>query len=261
MGADKRRKLTPEEAPPTGWGRTPCSQCPMRASKHFRKFTPEEARFIEGFKKDEVARNAGQIIFTEGENSDYLYTVLSGWVMKHKSLEDGRRQIINYAFPGDLLGLQGAVFGKMQHSVEALTPVTLCVFDKKKLWSLYEQHQGLGFDITWLAAQEKSILADFLVSVGQRTASERIAFLLVSLFQRARTCGLTVRNTMKMPLHQEHIADTIGFSLVHTNRSLSRLRRLNAFAWQGANFTMMDEKALMEFAGIPAVIPGARPFI
>lgn len=261
MGFDKRRKLTPEEALPTGWGRTRCSQCPLRASKYFRKFTPEEAKFVEAFKINEITREAGQSILTEGENSEHLYTVLSGWVMKYKSLDDGRRQIINYAFPGDLLGLQGAVFGEMQHSAEALSPITLCVFDKKRLWALYEAHQGLGFDITWLAAHEKSVLADFLVTVGQRTASERIAFLLVCLFRRARMSGLVRKNRLVLPLTQEHLADTIGFSLVHTNRSLSRLRRLEAFTWQGTDFVMRDEEALVAFAGIPTQVPGPRPFI
>ena len=261
MSGIKGRKVTPGEAYPSGKGSTPCSACPLRASKHFRKFTPEELRFIEKFKKDEVRKDPGQTILVEGENSDYLYTVLSGWLMKLKVLDDGRRQIINYAFPGDLTGLQGAVFGKMQHSVEALSPVTLCVFDKRQLWTLYEHHQGLGFDVTWLAAHEKSILADFLVTVGQRTASERIAFLLVSLFRRARTCGLVSKNTMQLPLTQEHVADTIGFSLVHTNRSLSRLRRLKAFEWHGTTFTMLDEETLVDFAGIPTAVPGPRPFI
>lgn len=245
----------------SGMGRTPCSECPLRSRKTFRSFTAEELRFVETFKVGEIVREPGQTIVTEGENSKHLYTVLSGWVMKHKSLEDGRRQIINYAFPGDLLGLQGAVFGKMQHSAEALSAVTLCVFDKSKLWSLYEHHQGLGFDITWLAAHEKSILADFLVSVGQRTASERIAFLLVSLYRRAQQCGLVVKNAIQLPLTQEHIADTIGFSLVHTNRSLSRLRRDNFFDWQGTTFTMLNEDALVKFASIPESVPGPRPFI
>jgi CRP-like cAMP-binding protein len=256
-----QRRGEAEQEPVTAWGRTPCSACPLRASKHYRKFSPGELKFIETFKIDEVRRDAGQTILTEGENAPYMYTVLSGWVMKYKALEDGRRQIINYAFPGDLLGLQGAAFGKMQHSVEALSPVTLCMFDKKKLWSLYEAHPGLGFDITWLAAHEKSILADFLVTVGQRTASERIAFVLVNLFRRAQLGGMIKRGVMQMPLTQEHLADTIGFSLVHTNRSLSRVRRLGAFEWHGATFRMLDEQALVEFASIPPGVDGPRPFI
>lgn len=255
----KRGEVAPE--PASAWGRTPCSACPLRVSKHYRKFSPGELKFIETFKMDEIRREPGQTILNEGENARYMYTLLSGWVMKYKSLEDGRRQIINYAFPGDLLGLQGAAFGKMQHSVEALSAVTLCVFDKTKLWALYEAHPSLGFDITWLAAHEKSILADFLVTVGQRTASERIAFVLLNLYRRAELSGMVKRSTMHLPLTQEHLADTIGFSLVHTNRSLSRVRRLGAFDWQGATFTMRDENALVEFASIPPGIDGARPFI
>ena len=107
-----------------------------------------------------------------------------------KTLPDGRRQIINYAIAGDLLGLQNAVLDKMQHSVEALDDVRLCVFPKEKLWSMFEHHPGLGFDVTWLAAQEKSILADFLVSVGQRSASER-----TSMAPPMRSSGMLQRSS------------------------------------------------------------------
>lgn len=240
---------------------TPCNLCPLRALKTFRKFTTEELRFVERFKAGEVKLARGQTVLTEDENSEFLYTVLSGWLMKHKMLEDGRRQVLNYAMAGDFLGLQAATFDKMQHSVEALSEVTLCVFPKKKIWTLYEQHQGLGFDVTWIAAQEKSILADFLVSAGQRTSSERIAFLLLILFRRARMVGLVRNNVVHFPFHQEHLADTIGFSLVHTNKCLARLRRTRAFDWIGETFTMLDEERLAGLVGRPAIPPGLKPFI
>ena len=70
---------------------------------------------------------AGGIILSEHENSANLYTVLPGWALKYKSVEDGRRQVTNYGLPGDLLGLQASVFDAMHHSVEALTDVTLCI--------------------------------------------------------------------------------------------------------------------------------------
>ncbi|MEQ1614659.1 MAG: Crp/Fnr family transcriptional regulator [Hyphomicrobiaceae bacterium] len=238
-----------------------CAQCPLRALKTFRDFTPEELRFIETFKVGEARVAAGRTIMTEGEVSPHLYTVLSGWTIKHMSLADGRRQIINYALPGDLLGLQGAVFDKMQHTVEALSDVVLCVFDRSKIWKLYEAHQGLGFDLTWIAANEKSILAEFLVTVGQRTASERIAFLLLTLFRRARNVGLVDMNTMTVPFTQEHLADTIGFSLVHTNKSLNRLWRTGTFEWTGQTIKVLDEAKLADLACQPASVTGLRPFI
>lgn len=240
---------------------TACADCPLRKLKSLRNFTPDELAFVQRFKVGETRLAAGRTVLTEGERSPYLFTVLSGWAFKHKLLDDGRRQIINYALPGDLLGLQGAVFEKMQHNVEALTDVVLCAFDKSRLWELYEKHAGLGFDLTWISAHEKSILADFLVTVGQRTASERMAFVLHSLFRRARSAGLITGRTMKFPLTQVHIADTIGFSLVHTNKTLNRLRRRASFDWTGQEFTMLDEQALAELALRPVEPPGPRPFI
>ena len=116
----------------------PCDRCPLASHKAFRKFTPEELRFVQRFKIGEARVEAGRTVLVEGEDSPYLFTVLSGWAIKHKSLADGRRQIINFALPGDMTGLQAAMFDKMQHSVQALTDVVLCVFDRSKIWKLYE---------------------------------------------------------------------------------------------------------------------------
>lgn len=244
-----------------GSAETRCSACPIRSLQAFRAFSPSELAFVESFKLYEEFIEPGQTVLIEGEKSAYLYTVLSGWLFKYKMLDDGRRQILNYSMTGDLLGLQSAVLDKMQHSVESLTETRLCVFPKEKIWSLYKDHHALGFDLTWIAAQEKSILADFLVSVGQRTATERIAFLLLALYRRAQSVGLARRGQVVFPFTQEHFADTIGFSLVHTNKRLRLLRRSGAFDWSGPKFTLLDEQRLVELAGDPCHMPGSRPFV
>ena len=254
--AGKRSSATPDAR-----FETPCRSCPLRKLDTFRRFSPDELGFVEKFKVGELKAGSGRNVLVEGHNSPHLYTVLFGWLFKYKMLEDGRRQIINYAVPGDLLGLQGAVFDRMQHSIEALTDVTLCVLDKQRLWELYRVHHGLAFDITWIAAQEKAILADFLVSAGQRSASERIAFLLLTLFRRARHAGLVDGNSVRLPITQEHFADTIGFSLVHTNKRLNRLRHIGIFDWRGEIFTLHDESALVELAGQPPELARLRPFL
>ena len=120
---------------------------------------------------------------------------------------------------------------------------------------------GLGHDLTWIAANEKSILGEFLVSVGQRTASERVAFLLLNLFQRARTAGLVSDNAVELPITQHDVADTIGFSLVHTNKTIGRLKRSGTFNWTGQLLTVLDEERLAELANRPSGPTGPRPFI
>lgn len=240
---------------------TPCAKCPLRKIDIFRKFTAEELAFVASFKSGELRLEAGSTIFSEGTNSPHLYTVLSGWLFKYKSLADGRRQVLNFALPGDFIGLQASIFDSIGHSIEALNDVVLCVFPREKLWTLYGKHSGLAFDVTWLAAREESILGDYLLTVGQRRAGERIAFVLLHLFQRARQLGLVRGNTLSLPLTQELLADTIGFSLVHTNKTLKQLRTLGAFKWAGSTFELLDEEKLVDYVGHVSSIGGVRPFI
>jgi CRP/FNR family transcriptional regulator, anaerobic regulatory protein len=240
---------------------TPCTKCPLRKLEVFRNFTEEELAFIGTFKSGELALDAGNTIFTEGTNSPYLFTVLSGWAFKYKTLEDGRRQVLNFAMPGDLIGLQASIFDAITHSLEALTDVVLCVFPREKLWSLYNKHAGLAFDVTWLGAREESILGEYLMTVGQRRANERVAFVLLHLFRRARQLGLARGNTISLPMTQELLADTIGFSLVHTNKTLKQLRKSGAFKWTGSSFELLDEEKLADLVGPMAGVSGNRPFL
>jgi len=86
---------------PTHSFKTPCEQCPLRPLPHFREFTGDELGFISKFKKGELAADAGATILVEGAHSAHLFTVLTGWGFRYKTLEDGRRQILNYIMPGE----------------------------------------------------------------------------------------------------------------------------------------------------------------
>lgn len=240
---------------------TPCEQCPLRKRRCLREFTPEELSFVKQFKIDELHVDAGASFLRQGANSEHLYTVLSGWAFRYKMLDDGRRQILNYALPADMIGLQGALMHEMEHSVEALTPVTLCVFPRAKLWDLYSHFPSLAFDITWLAAREEQLIDEALVSLGRRTALERTAFLLLHLFVRAEEAGLTKDDTVQFPFTQQHVADTLGMSLVHTNKTLKRLFASNAVRWKDRKFEVIDRAALIQVAGDDTPVRRPRPFI
>src|SRR4029079_4717392 len=98
----------------------PCQLCPLRKLKIFRPFTPEELAFVSGFKTGEGTVKAGAPLFLEEATSAHLYTVLSGLAFRYKLLPDGRRQILNYLLPGDLIGLQPRLMGRRQTPVHAL---------------------------------------------------------------------------------------------------------------------------------------------
>ncbi len=226
----------------------------------FREFTAAELRFVSSFKTGEMTAEAGATILAEGANSAHLYTVLSGWAFRFKTLEDGRRQILNYLVPGDLVGLQGSVMGEMDHSVEALSPLVLCVFQRDRLDELFAGHPGLGFDVTWLAAQEERILDNHLLSLGRRTAVERAAYLLAFLHQRAMMVSPGKRR-VELPLTQQHVADTLGLSIVHTNKTLRKLTNMGLLQWGAGSCKVLDLERLMEIAEWEGLTARKRPLI
>ena len=240
--------------------KTPCTQCPLRGMPHFREFTPEELEFVSRFKTGELSVDAGATVLVEGSHSAHLYTVLSGWGFRYKLLPDGRRQILNYLVPGDLVGLQGSIMGEMQHSVEALTPLTLCVFERDKLNTLFSRHPGLAFDITWIAAQEERILDEHLLSVGRRSAEERAAYLLAFLHERGKATKL-FSNRALLPITQSHVADTLGLSVVHTNKTLRKLAARNLIRWQDRGCVVLDAEGLAALADWEGLPETRRPFI
>ena len=85
--------------------RTKCENCPLRSMSLFRDFSSQELQFVTHFKTGELNTEKGSTILVEGSHSAHLFTVLSGWAFRYKTLEDGRRQILNFVLPGDLVGL------------------------------------------------------------------------------------------------------------------------------------------------------------
>ncbi len=239
----------------------PCVQCPLRPLPAFRSFTPEELQFMCYFKSGELTGRYGTTILLEGARSENCYTMLSGWGFRYKMLPDGRRQILNFVLPGDFVGLQASVLNEMQHSVEALTDVVLCVFPRDKLWTLYSDHPSLAFDITWLAAREEMMLDDHLLSIGHRTAIERVAYLTLHLFRRARDVNLNEGESLRLPLTQQHVADTLGMSLVHTNKTLRRLYDRALLSWREKTLKILDLDGLAKLARYDIAASNPRPLI
>ena len=200
-------------------------------------------------------------MLVEGNHSAHLYTVLSGWGFRYKLMADGRRQILNYLLPGDLIGLQGSLMGEMQHSVEALSPMLLCVFEREQLHTLYRNHPGLAYDITWIASREEQMLDENLLSIGRRTALERAAYLIAFIRSRAETVRLNGGKIAQMPITQQHVADTLGLSLVHTNKTLRKLVDRKLIVWRDGGCEVLDIEGLMKVARWEGLQEALRPLV
>ena len=228
--------------------RVSCFECALRRSGAFKPISDMELAFINEMKRDHLVCPPGAEIIAAGQDQAELYTLYAGWAIRCKTLPDGRRQILNIILPGDLIGLQGAMFEAAAYSVEAITEVQLCLLPRRKMWSLFENMPELAFDVTWLGSREESIVDENLTSAGQRNAAERIAALIIQLYKRLNVLGMVVNGAMPFPLTQQHIADTLGLSLVHTNKSLAKLRKLGMFSQTNGTLLLSNPKALESLA-------------
>ncbi len=238
-----------------------CGECPLADCRGLHQHKPEIRDWIGTFRKGEVRYERGDQVFVQGTRPPYLFTVLSGVLMRTRLLEDGRRQIINFMFPGDFIGLQAAVDGEMGHSVEALTSVTLCAFSRTQFFDLVIQQPRLSFDLTWLAAREEAALEEHIVSLGQRNARERMVALAVFLVQRGLDTGLAPEGILQLTVTQGQIADMLGLSLVHTNRSLQALRRLGLVDWTLTSIRIPNLGEARRFANLDDGPSTPRPYI
>lgn len=227
---------------------TRCSQCPLRKLSCFKPFSESDERTMQDFKVGEIVVEPNQPVLIEGTTSPQLYTVLEGMALRYKLLPNGRRQVINVVFPGDFLGLQAELLGELKHSIETVTETKLCVFDRAAFWSFVRSHPERALDIAWLTAVEEHLLGSSLLSLGQRSARERIAWALLSLYKRAEALDLVQNNTMHLPIRQQDLADALGLSLVHTNKTLAILRDKELADWRGKRMVIMDEAGLFDMA-------------
>jgi len=159
----------------------------------------------------------------EGEEADSLFIVISGWACRYAITSTGGRQMPAIMVPGDVGNLDSLMFDQLDYGVRSLTPVTVVALPRQRAHALMSEHPGISQAFTWLALTENAILSQWTVSLGRRSSTERLAHLLCELSVRL---GAERDNQSRFafPLTQETIADLLGVTGVHVNRTIQHLR-------------------------------------
>jgi CRP-like cAMP-binding protein len=187
-------------------------------------------------------------IIREGDRPKHVNLILDGWACHYKMLQDGRRQITSFLMAGDICDLRLFILNAMDHSIGALTPVTVAEIPSSTIAALIESHPRLARAFWWASLVEEAILREWITSLGQRQAMERLAHLLCELFIRLRGVGLTNGASCDLPLTQEQLGDATGMSLIHVSRTLRELRESGLIALTTRTLTIPDLQGLMDVA-------------
>jgi CRP-like cAMP-binding protein len=189
---------------------------------------------------------AREDIIREGDNPGHVNLILDGWACRYKQLVDGRRQVISFLLPGDLCDPHVFVLREMDHSIGTLTNVILAEIPRSTILAVTGNHPRITQALWWEMLVTTAIQREWTVNLGQRTAAERLSHLLCELFYRLRSVGRTEGQTCELPVTQLDIADAMGLSNVHVNRTLQELRATGLIVLKGRHLTIPGLKALAE---------------
>ncbi|MET0338437.1 MAG: Crp/Fnr family transcriptional regulator [Caulobacter sp.] len=193
---------------------------------------------------------AGMDLSTEGDAPPIPRIILSGWACRQRGLADGRRQILAFLLPGDAVGIPPQNIGGVFCSTTAITAVTSIsgAAVREAALRLTAHPSGVAIACVRACAMEEARLFDHVVRLGRQSALERVAHLLLELHERLAVVGLAFENRFPMPLTQEVLADALGLSIVHVNRTLQQLRRSGLIDTRAGWVTLRDHVQMTELA-------------
>ena len=166
----------------------------------------------------------GYELVSEGKPCNSVFLITDGIAIRYRILRDGQRQILNFLFAGDFAGVTSCRFDNALYSVKTLTQTSVAALPMARLLDLFETHPRLAASLFWSFSADIAILAEHLITIGRRSASQRIAHLLLELHNRLLQLGLAEARSYRLPLTQEMISDTLGLSIPYVNRVLQQLR-------------------------------------
>jgi len=184
-------------------------------------------------------------IIRQGDAPHPVKLIVDGWAVRYKMLPDARRQIVSLLLPGDLCDFNGFLLKEMDHSVGALTPVTYAEMPHDLIEAMCEHHPALARALGLESLVVAAIQREWTLSLGQRTARERIAHLFCEIFERLEMVNLTEGGRCEMPLTQVDLGEITGMTTVHVNRTLQALRREGLIVLDNRILTIPDRRALM----------------
>jgi len=182
------------------------------------------------------------------EWSEYVPFICRGWAVSSITLADGRRQILSFLLPGEIVSAACLLEPMSGRTVEAITEVEYRKFRRSDLKAFLFKYPDLLEKISKVWSDERAQLDQMALDLGRRTADERIARLILNLMDRLAKRGMRSGNTMQFPLRQRHIADATGLTPVHVSKVLGEFQRAGIFEIHSRTLTIIDEMELRRAA-------------
>jgi CRP/FNR family transcriptional regulator, anaerobic regulatory protein len=192
---------------------------------------------------------AGGSLFLQGDKVRSICVMREGWAFRYQCLEDGRRQIVDFLLPGDIIGIGAS--SQMQYGVEALSSCTWRTMSRESFLAKLSEEPALSMKLVNMLSAGQVRAFEQITSVGRRTARERVAHLLLNLAKRVQRSGSDCGGMdITMPLMLSHIGDALGLATETVCRCLGELKRAGILAFGAGRLEIRDLDGLSDLVGV-----------
>ncbi len=232
---------------------TECTKCPIRNLSLFKGIPQEHLKQAQRYRKNQLRIPARSRIFQEGESHDFIYTLYSGWAILYKTVSNtGKRQILRFLLPGDLIGYQTSQGGIISYSAATVTESVLCTFPRNNLKEMLKDNHEMALRLLNMESRNMSLCQNHLMAAGRKTAKASVAFVLLELFYRAqyqnKNSFYVSSQSIEFPITQEDIGDAVGLTNVHVNRVIKALMDEKLIQCHKKHLSILNEKKLSDLA-------------
>jgi len=228
-----------------------CLTCTSGEGSLCAPLSEQEVRTIRAYRSDVRTVPAGGHLYRQSDKPGALFSIVDGWVMLYQVMEDGQRQILDFALPGEFISFQPVTGVEVPHAVQSLTDVAACVFLQGSFERLLREHPNLGAAMIWLSARCEARAFEHLCNVSRRPARARLMHLVLELFYRVNMrLPRTGEDAFFMPLTQRHLADALGLSVEHVNRTVRELRQNGLMEIRNREVVLLDVAGCLKEGGI-----------
>ncbi len=190
-----------------------------------------------------------QDIVRDGDEPSQCCLILEGWACRYKILSGGRRQIFSFHIPGDIPDLQSLHLPVMDHSLCTMTKARVAFIPHAALRDLTARFPNIAALLWRDTLIDAAVFREWMIGMGRRSAYGRIAHLFCEMYAKLEAVGLASEHRCPLPITQTDLADALGLTNVHINRTLMALRG-DGLITLGNNTLVVEEwDELMEAGG------------
>lgn len=205
---------------------------------------PDDLSSLWQLMESDVVVKKRRDLVVDGYEYRKLCFVEDGFAARYKLLRNGKRQIVNFALPGDIIGIPGSFLDKARYSVVAITDLKVQSCTMNDFIQLCYKQPQFGLALTWMVMHEAVICSEHAINTGRRTPLERLAHFLLETHSRLRAVGRADENGFDLPISQEVMSDALGLSVPHFNRMLAKLRGDGLVVFNERRIEFADRNAL-----------------